>query len=82
MTLASAEMRVPAAAMINLLGERNGTGIPDDVVEMLKVNDVALHLYGKKEVRSGRKMGHLTATGNTVDVAFARASKALERFVW
>lgn len=82
MPLGSAEMRVPAAAMINLLGERNGTGIPDDVVEMLKVNDVALHLYGKKEVRSGRKMGHLTATGNTVDVAFARASKALERFVW
>lgn len=82
MPLGSAEMRVPAAAMINLLGERTGSGIPDSVVEMLKVNDVALHLYGKKDVRMGRKMGHLTATGNTVNEAFAKANRALERFVW
>jgi 5-(carboxyamino)imidazole ribonucleotide synthase len=82
MPLGSASMRVPAAAMINLLGERTGSGIPDDVVEMLKVNDVALHLYGKKDVRVGRKMGHLIATGATVDAAFARANLALSRFVW
>lgn len=75
-------LKVPAAAMINLLGERTGSGIPDDVVEMLKVNNVALHLYGKKEVRVGRKMGHLTATGATTNEAFASATRALERFVW
>ncbi|MBM4179591.1 MAG: 5-(carboxyamino)imidazole ribonucleotide synthase [Ignavibacteria bacterium] len=80
--LGSAEMRVPAACMINLLGERTGSGIPDSVIEMLKVDDVALHLYGKKDVRMGRKMGHLTATGATVDDAFQRASLALNRFVW
>lgn len=82
MPLGSAAMRVPAAAMINLLGEKAGSGIPDDVVEMLKVSDVALHLYGKNDVRVGRKMGHLTATGPTIDVAFSRATLALERFVW
>jgi len=80
--LGSASMRVPAACMINLLGERTGNGIPDSVIEMLKIDDVALHLYGKKDVRLGRKMGHLTATGATVDEAFARANMALERFVW
>lgn len=80
--LGSAAMRVPAACMINLLGERTGSGIPDSVLEMLKVDDVALHLYGKKDVRMGRKMGHLTATGATVDEAFQRASLALNRFVW
>lgn len=80
--LGSAAMRVPAACMINLLGERTGSGIPDSVIEMLKVDDVALHLYGKKDVRMGRKMGHLTATGATVDEAFQRASLALNRFVW
>jgi 5-(carboxyamino)imidazole ribonucleotide synthase len=80
--LGSADMRVPAACMINLLGERTGSGIPDSVIEMLKVNDVALHLYGKKDVRMGRKMGHLTATGATVDEAFQRANLALNRFVW
>jgi len=82
MPLGSPSMRVPAACMINLLGERTGTGIPDSVIEMLKVDDVALHLYGKKDVRMGRKMGHLTATGSTVQDAFARANLALERFVW
>jgi len=82
MPLGSPAMRVPAACMINLLGERTGSGIPDSVVEMLKIDDVALHLYGKKDVRMGRKMGHLTATGATVDEAFARANMALERFIW
>ncbi len=82
MPLGSAALRVPAACMINLLGERTGSGIPDSVLEMLKVDDVALHLYGKKDVRMGRKMGHLTATGASVDEAFARANMALERFVW
>lgn len=80
--LGSADMRVPAACMINLLGERTGSGIPDSVIEMLKVDDVALHLYGKKDVRMGRKMGHLTATGATVDEAFQRANLALNKFVW
>ena len=28
-----------------------------------------LHLYGKNEARSGRKMGHLTVTAATVDAA-------------
>ncbi len=82
MPLGSAGMRVPAACMINLLGERTGSGIPDSVLEMLRIDTVALHLYGKKDVRMGRKMGHLTATGATVDEAFAAASASLDRFVW
>lgn len=82
MPLGSPELRVGGAAMINLLGERTGSGIPDSVVEMLKVSDVALHLYGKKDSRLGRKMGHLTATADTMDEAFRKANTALERFVW
>ncbi|GMV52851.1 MAG: 5-(carboxyamino)imidazole ribonucleotide synthase [Chlorobi bacterium] len=80
--LGAGTMQVPAAAMINMLGERNGNGIPDNILDVLKIDDVVLHLYGKKEVRMGRKMGHLTVTANTVDEAFARASKALDRLVW
>lgn len=82
MPLGSPEMRVPAACMINLLGERTGSGIPDSVLDTLRLDTVALHLYGKKDVRMGRKMGHLTATGATVDDAFAAANAALDRFVW
>jgi len=82
MPLGSPGMRVPAACMINLLGERSGSGIPDSVIEALKVPDVSLHLYGKKDSRRGRKMGHLTATGATIDDAFRSANNALEAFVW
>ena len=82
MPLGSAEMQVGAACMINLLGERTGSGIPDDVIETLRVPQVALHLYGKKDSRIGRKMGHLTATADTIDSAFAKASMALDSLVW
>jgi len=80
--LGTGDMRVPAAVMINLLGEKTGPGIPDSVLGTLGVSDVALHLYGKKDTRIGRKMGHLTATGNSVDEAFRRASLAVEKLVW
>ncbi|MCB0014937.1 MAG: hypothetical protein KDE34_23640, partial [Anaerolineales bacterium] len=35
-----------------------------------------LHLYGKKEARPGRKMGHITALGHSVTEAMSRAQAA------
>jgi 5-(carboxyamino)imidazole ribonucleotide synthase len=60
--LGDAATRMPAA-MINLVGE-GGTGRPtvkglDDV---LHVPGTFLHMYGKHETRTGRKMGHVTVT--------------------
>lgn len=51
------------AAMINLVGE-DGTGIPavHGLNEVLQMPGTYLHLYGKHETRSGRKMGHITVT--------------------
>ena len=37
---------------------------------------VRLHLYGKPGARPGRKMGHLSATGDTADDALARVRDA------
>jgi 5-(carboxyamino)imidazole ribonucleotide synthase len=37
---------------------------------------VKLHLYGKDNPRPGRKMGHLTAAGNTVQDAQDRVITA------
>lgn len=54
------------AAMINLVGE-GGTG-PMDVKgldDVLHVPGTFLHLYGKKETRTGRKMGHVTVVAQT-----------------
>jgi 5-(carboxyamino)imidazole ribonucleotide synthase len=35
-----------------------------------------LHLYGKKEARPGRKMGHLNCYGETPDLALKKAEEA------
>lgn len=80
--LGSPDMIVPAAVMINLLGERSGSGIPDSPLEALQHGHAWIHLYGKKDCRVGRKMGHITAVGPTLDEAFARARAAAEGFVW
>lgn len=48
-----------AACMGNLLGEVWNEG-PPNFSAALK-NDVHLHLYGKRDARPGRKMGHITA---------------------
>jgi 5-(carboxyamino)imidazole ribonucleotide synthase len=48
------------AAMVNLMGELWTDGEPNwrDAYDL---PDVKLHLYGKRDARPGRKMGHLTA---------------------
>jgi 5-(carboxyamino)imidazole ribonucleotide synthase len=42
------------------------------------VPNVSLHLYGKKEPRPGRKMGHITARAATPEEAAKRAMEARE----
>lgn len=63
------------AAMVNIVGEE-GTGCPElrGIEEVLAVPGTYIHLYGKKETRTGRKMGHVTvvaATEEEVDHAVA-----------
>jgi 5-(carboxyamino)imidazole ribonucleotide synthase len=68
------------AAMVNLMGEDAGTGLDrPGVARALEVPGTALHLYGKKEARPGRKMGHLTVLADTADQAAQRALQAWER---
>jgi len=71
--LGSTELLRPVA-MVNLMGEDAGTGLGRaGVAAALGVPAAALHLYGKTEARPGRKMGHLTALGDTPDQALERA---------
>ena len=62
--LGGTKMNTGNAVMINILGRKNGI-VKDEKAEMFvnKQNRVYLHLYGKKEDRVGRKMGHITLTG-------------------
>lgn len=67
-------------AMINLLGAEghNGPAVYDGWADLLAIPEVYPHLYGKAETRPFRKMGHVTALGDTVATARERAVKARE----
>lgn len=54
------------AAMINLVGEGgSGPVALNGLDDVLHVPGTFLHLYGKKETRTGRKMGHVTVVANS-----------------
>lgn len=74
--LGSTELLCPAA-MANLLGDLWVGGDPDWAAA-LNHRGVKLHLYGKMQPRSGRKMGHLTALGVDADSTVRRARAALK----
>ncbi len=74
--LGSTELIVPAAAMVNILGERNGVTTITGLEEMHAIPDTAIHLYGKSPTKIDRKMGHITASGTTLQEARERAERA------
>jgi 5-(carboxyamino)imidazole ribonucleotide synthase len=61
---------VRPAAMANLLGDLWQDGEPR-WQDALARPGVRLHLYGKRDAKPGRKMGHLTALADTPDEAAA-----------
>lgn len=68
------------AVMINLLGsegfEGNAHYIGIDIA--LKYSGVYPHLYGKKQVKPYRKMGHINITDKTLSAALQKAKKIKE----
>jgi 5-(carboxyamino)imidazole ribonucleotide synthase len=64
-----------AAAMANLLGDLWQAREPNWQAA-LRIPGVKLHLYGKREARPGRKMGHLTALADDVYTAEAMVLEA------
>ncbi|HEU4629638.1 MAG TPA: 5-(carboxyamino)imidazole ribonucleotide synthase [Gemmatimonadaceae bacterium] len=68
---------VRPGAIANLLGDLWANGLPD-VTRALEYPGVRLHLYGKAEARPGRKMGHLSASGETADAALRSALDAYD----
>lgn len=77
--LGSSEQRSPCA-MANLLGDLWTPGEPDWPA-VLAHPSVKLHLYGKREARAGRKMGHLTALAQSVDDAERLALAARDAMI-
>ena len=77
--LGSTELISPCA-IVNLLGEvwLSNDGEPD-FAAALAVPGVRLHLYEKHTPRVGRKMGHLSSTGASAEVALERVLEAQRR---
>jgi len=72
---------ITPCAIVNLLGEvwlNTPNGEPN-FAAALAVPAVRLHLYEKKAPRKGRKMGHLSAVGATVEEALERVLEAKRR---
>lgn len=66
------------AVMVNLLGDLwfptpGAEPREPDWAAVLALPSVKLHLYGKKEARPGRKMGHITCVSPTLDEALSTA---------
>lgn len=74
--LGDTAMVVPAAVMINILGERDGPTNLTGLKDVLKVPHTSIHIYGKSPTKFDRKMGHITSTGSNVGEARDRARKA------
>ena len=74
--LGSTELVVNNAAMVNILGERDGPTAVTGLDKSLKIPNVKVHIYGKSPTKIDRKMGHITATGKTLQSAKLKANKA------
>jgi 5-(carboxyamino)imidazole ribonucleotide synthase len=77
--LGNTESKV-AGIMVNLVGEEGFSGkvTYKNMEEILKIDGVTPHIYGKKETRPFRKMGHVTIVDSDIDVARKIAQKVKE----
>ena len=76
MPMGDVSLRSPTV-MVNLLGDVwEAAGGSPDWGAVLAMPRAHLHLYGKSGYRIGRKMGHITVTGDTVHEALRVATAA------
>ena len=78
-SLGSTKMVAPAAVMVNLLGTQNIQDIGNPTVAALSVPNAHLHWYGKRDLRVGRKMGHVTVVGDSLAQCEAQAISATQK---
>lgn len=74
--LGKTDMIVPAAVTVNILGDRQGKAQLKGLEKALAIPQVYVHIYGKAETKNERKMGHITATGDTRENAYNKVVQA------
>jgi len=63
--------------MLNIIGDEHQVGevMYENLPEVLQMKNTYLHLYGKKETKPGRKMGHITLLGDSRNELIESANK-------
>ncbi len=77
--LGEPSMRAPHAVMVNVLGGAVGDLYSAYRHVFARDSAIKVHLYGK-EVRPGRKVGHVTLLGNDVNALLMRGRHAADYF--
>ncbi|GGD69293.1 N5-carboxyaminoimidazole ribonucleotide synthase [Maribacter cobaltidurans] len=69
-----------AGIMVNLVGAEGHTGdvVYENMEKILKLEGVTPHIYGKKQTRPFRKMGHVTIVNSDIDQARKTAQQVKE----
>ena len=69
-----------SAVMVNLVGKQGHTGpvVYKNIDQVLAIEGVIPHIYGKKETRPFRKMGHVTVIHPKIDTARKMAAQVKE----
>ena len=69
-----------SAVMVNLVGKEGHTGpvVYKNIDQILAIEGVTPHIYGKKETRPFRKMGHITIIHPKIDTARKMAKHVKE----
>ncbi|KAI8806835.1 hypothetical protein BJ742DRAFT_814555 [Cladochytrium replicatum] len=94
MPLGGTQLKTPFAGMVNILGKADSrpglkpNEVDEALEETLRPCKVALtlpgttvHLYGKRDCRKGRKMGHINVVANSSSEGFARIDTLLHAIV-
>ena len=70
------------AIMVNLVGEKGFSGpvVYSGIEEAMQYDNVSVHIYGKSETKSNRKMGHATILDTSLKNGLSRA-KSIKKII-
>ncbi len=72
--LGDTSLKIPSV-MVNILGEpgHSGDAVYKGLEESMKVEGANFHIYGKRQTKPFRKMGHVTVVDENMESAFEKA---------
>jgi 5-(carboxyamino)imidazole ribonucleotide synthase len=68
---------IHSSVMVNLIGAEGAAGVVqyEGLQDVLQIDNAFVHIYGKKETKPGRKMGHVTVLSNEKQDLIHKANK-------